>query len=212
MLQSTYAAISASASGRRLRCARLTCCADDRVPPLARRQLARIHRRGAKTTSTSPRATRGLASATRRSNPKSDRGSSITCSPSATAAAASASRRTSSAWASTTSARWHNPATRAIVKIEAIWTRDAQSARLLSAIVGPDRVASGPELANVFFARRAIRRRRARDRRLRAELRGSLGVLGRSAGRGDRGAERPPPACVGAPRKCARYRARSGSS
>ena len=48
-----------------------------------------------------------------------------------------------------------NPATRAIVESsKQIWTRDAQSARLLSAIVGPDRVASGPDLANLFFARR----------------------------------------------------------
>lgn len=48
-----------------------------------------------------------------------------------------------------------NPATRAIVEsAQAIWTRDVQSARLLSAIVGPDRVAAGPDLANVFFARR----------------------------------------------------------
>jgi polysaccharide pyruvyl transferase WcaK-like protein len=48
-----------------------------------------------------------------------------------------------------------NPATRAIVESSRqIWTRDAQSARLLTAIVGPDRVASGPDLANVFFARR----------------------------------------------------------
>ena len=50
-----------------------------------------------------------------------------------------------------------NPATRAIVESAArIWTRDAQSARLLTAIVGPDRVSSGPDLANVFFARRGF--------------------------------------------------------
>jgi polysaccharide pyruvyl transferase WcaK-like protein len=48
-----------------------------------------------------------------------------------------------------------NPATRAIVESAAkIWTRDEQSARLLRSFVGPDRVASGPDLANVFFARR----------------------------------------------------------
>jgi polysaccharide pyruvyl transferase WcaK-like protein len=50
-----------------------------------------------------------------------------------------------------------NPATRAIVESAAkIWTRDEQSARLLRAFVGPERVASGPDLANVFFSRRAF--------------------------------------------------------
>ncbi len=50
-----------------------------------------------------------------------------------------------------------NPATRAIVgAAERIWTRDEQSARLLRAFVGPDRVASGPDLAHVFFSRRGF--------------------------------------------------------
>ena len=50
-----------------------------------------------------------------------------------------------------------NPSTRTIVESAArIWTRDEQSARLLRAFVGPDRVAPGPDLANVFFSRRAF--------------------------------------------------------
>jgi polysaccharide pyruvyl transferase WcaK-like protein len=50
-----------------------------------------------------------------------------------------------------------NPATRAIVEsAERIWTRDEQSAELLRALVGADRVASGPDLANVFFSQRAF--------------------------------------------------------
>jgi polysaccharide pyruvyl transferase WcaK-like protein len=52
-----------------------------------------------------------------------------------------------------------NPATRTIVSAaERIWTRDEQSARLLRGFVGADRVASGPDLANVFFSQRAFPR------------------------------------------------------
>ena len=83
-----------------------------------------------------------------------------------------------------------NPATRAIVESAArIWTRDAQSARLLTAIVGPDRVSIGPRSGERVLRPSGIRRRRAGDHRLRLELRGSLGLFGRGAGRGDRPAD-----------------------